>query len=271
MKQIQFMLTALMVTAVLTACGSSAARYNNRGNSEYTAENYDDAMENYASAQQEDPDLAAPYYNAGNARYRQNNQEQALAQLEQSLRTADNELAPRAYHNLGNTYFQMEDWTSAIDAYRQALLLDPDDLETKLNLELALKKQQEQEQQQQQQNNQQNDQDQQDQQDDQENEDQQQGGGQGQQNDEENEDEQQGGGQPDQEEDEENESGGQQPDQDQSGGGSQSQGQSSGGSGGLSRAEAEQLLDALGQDGQTLQERLQQRFGPPSTRPDKDW
>ena len=43
------------------------------------------------------------------------------------------------------------------------------------------------------------------------------------------------------------------------------------GQGGLSREEAEQLLDTLGQNSQTLQERLQLRFGTPATPPLQDW
>ena len=54
MKQIHFILIALFAAAILPACGSSAARYNNRGNSEYVAENYDDAIANYTTAVQVD-------------------------------------------------------------------------------------------------------------------------------------------------------------------------------------------------------------------------
>jgi tetratricopeptide (TPR) repeat protein len=126
MKQNQWFV--LLVTLIfVTACGSSAARYNNRGNKDFEADEFDDAMNNYTAAQQENPDLAEPYYNAGNTRYRQTDLETATAQLQQALRTADDELAQQAFYNLGNTHFQAEDWPAAIDAYKQALLLNPDD------------------------------------------------------------------------------------------------------------------------------------------------
>jgi tetratricopeptide (TPR) repeat protein len=54
-------LTALIL---LPACLPSAAGYNNRGNQEYEAENYDEALENYTLAKREDPDVPEPYYNA---------------------------------------------------------------------------------------------------------------------------------------------------------------------------------------------------------------
>ncbi len=253
MKHYQWILLFGFIMILTTACGASAARYNNRGNADYTEGNYDEAMEDYTQARQEDPNLPEPYYNGGNAQYRRDDLEKALAQLEQAKRTEDRELQQKVWYNLGNTYFRQEDWAAAVDAYRQSLLLKPDDVEAKHNLELALQKLQQQ-QQQQNQNQQQG------------------GGGQGQQNNQDGQDNRQGGGQSDNnQEDQDNQGGGQQPDQNQSGGGSQPQDQPGGSGGGLSRAEAEQLLDALGQDGQTLQERLQQRVGPPAPRPDKDW
>ncbi|MBN1995047.1 MAG: tetratricopeptide repeat protein [Anaerolineae bacterium] len=245
----------LMAIVLLSGCGSAAARYNNRGNRDFEAEKFDEAIKDYTTAQQENPDLAEPYYNAGNTHHRQENLEGAVAQLKQSLRGADDELKQQAYYNLGNTYFQAQDWSAAIEAYQQALLLNPDDMDAKQNLELALQKLLEQQQQQQQQQG---------------------GGGQQQDNQQDQQGQQQQQEQQGQQDnqDQENESGqGQQPDQPDQSGGSQppDQQQQAGGQGGLSRSEAEQLLDALGQDSQTLQERLQRQLGQPAPRPDRDW
>lgn len=244
---------ALGIVVLLTACGSSAARYNNQGNQDFSKQQFDQALENYRSAQQENPDLAEPYYNAGNTRYRQHDLKGAEAQLQQSLRDAGEPLQPEAFYNLGNTYFRGQDLDKAIEAYKQALRLNPNDADTKHNLELALRQQQ---QQQQQQQNQQSGGGQQSQQNQQDQPDQQ--GQQPQQN--QQGDQQQpngGGGQ------------GQQPDQ--SNGGQSPNQQNQSGGGGLSRQEAEQFLDALKQESQTLQERLQQQVGGQVPPPDKDW
>ena len=242
-------LVLLVVLIFLTACDSSAARYNNQGNQDFESQKFEEAMDDYTKAQQEDPDLAAPYYNAGNTRHRQDDLEGALAQLEQSLRTADDELAQQAFYNLGNTYFRAAIWSEAIEAYKQALLLNPDDLDAKHNLELALQKLQEQEEEekdQQQQQQQPSDGDQQ--QDSQ--------GGQG--------------GQQQQQPNNQDQSG-QEQQPDQSGSQPQEQ-QQQPNQGKLSPEEAEQLLDALGQNSQTLQERLQQQYGGQSTLPpERDW
>lgn len=254
MKHKRQIIVIIVILIFITACGESAARYNNSGNQEYEAENYTEAVDNYVAAQREDPDVPQPYYNAGNAYHRQGNFESAAAQTQQSVRASEGEMAQNSYYNLGNTFFKVEDWPAAIEAYKEALKLNPNDLDAKYNLELALKKLEEQQQQQQQQ-----------------------GGGQGQPQPNQN----QGGGQQQQQqpnqgqgEEQDQQGGGGQPEPDQSGqSGSQDQQdqQQPSNSRGLTPQEAEQLLDALGQDSQTLQERLQQGFFAPGRPPDKDW
>jgi Ca-activated chloride channel family protein len=242
-------LAAMLI--LLAACGPSAARYNNQGNDEFESGEYQAALDNYVSAEQLDPDLAEPYYNAGNTFYRQNDLVKAEAQLTQSLRTAAEPLAQQGRYNLGNAAFQSQNWPAAIENYKQSLLLNPADVDAKHNLELALQQQQQQQEQQQQQ--------------------QQSGGGQGDQQ------QNQGGGNNEGDQPQ----GGQQPDnqgqgqnnQDNSGGGGsggaeQSQGS---GSGGMTPEEAKQILDALGQNSQTLQERLGQQHQTNTPPPTKDW
>lgn len=251
MKQKSQLIIILMTLTWLTACGASAASYNNAGNKDYEAQKYTEAIDDYIAAQRENPDLPQPYYNAGNAFHRQGNLESAAAQSKQAIRSAEGELAQNSYYNLGNTYFKAEDWEAAIEAYKEALKLNPEDEQAKYNLELALKNLQEQQQQQQQGGSSGQSQQQQQQQQGQGNQPQQQGQG--------NQPQQQGGGgQP--ESDEPGQSG-QQPQEQQP----------SGRSRGLTPQEAEQLLDALGQNNQTLQERLQQGHFAPGLPPAKDW
>lgn len=256
-------LTVFMIfSVVLTACGSAAARYNNDGNEAFEENNYNEALENYTAAKQEDPDLAEPYYNSGSTYYRQGQYDSAEMQTKQSARASERdenqELAQNSYYNLGNSYFQSQRWDEAIDAYEEALRLNPDDEDAKYNLELALQEQEEEQQQQQQQ---------------------QQGGGQPpppQEEQQPNQGDQQGE-EPDQQGqdgDQEQEGGGGQPEQDDQGeSGSQpdEQPNNSGSERGLTPDEAEQLLDALGQDSQTLQERLQEGFFAPGLPPAEDW
>ena len=247
--QINSLFLLAIVTLLLAACGSSAARYNNKGNAEFEDGNYVAAIDNYRSAQSEDPDVPEPYYNSGGSLYRQGNLDSAETQLKQANRTAEGELAQRSNYNLGNTYYDSQNFESAIEAYKESLRLNPDDKDAKYNLELALKQQEQQQQQQQQQQG---------------------GGGQPPP-----EQDQQGQGdqeQPNQgqgEQEQDQQGAGNEPEQDNQGQGGQQPEQNPGR--GLTPQEAEQLLDALGQDSQTLQERLQQGFFAPGLPPGEDW
>lgn len=246
--------TFVIILVFLAACGASAANHNNQGNKSYESENYNDALNSYTAAKQEDPNLPEPYYNSGNTLHQQGDMDAASLQLQEALRAQDDGLAQKSFYNLGNTYFKQEDWQGASDAYRQALLLDPNDAQAKYNLELALQNllQEQAAQQNQQQQPGQNGQQQPSQ-----------GGGQ-QPN--------QPPQQPQPGEGEEPQGGGEGDQQDeQSGQNDQPQQEPQPGPGQLSPEEAKQLLDALGQDSQTLQERLQQQFGGPVLPPQQDW
>lgn len=274
-------LFALGVLAlVVTGCGQSAEKLNNDGNTKFAEEAYLEALSAYQTAQFENPELAEPYYNAANALYRQGAFPEALTLMQEALRFAKDEtLAESSFFNMGNSSFNSQDFESAIAAYSEALLRDPNDQDAKYNLELAL--QQLQQQQQQQQQEQQERQDQSEKQQDQnqsedgqsqDQEQQQQNQGQGDQ-----EQEQQKQDQQDSQQDSSSE--GDQKQQDQQGKGQEDQesnqqehpsqvpapGQR------MTEEQARQLLAAIAQNTETLQEKLGQMFVVPPIPPVQDW
>lgn len=281
-----------------TACAPSAEKLNNKGNDDFAREAYLEALADYQSAQIESPELAEPYYNAANALYREGAYPEALAQIQQALQfAASDTLAQNGFYNMGNSSFNSQDWQAAVDAYREALLLNPNDQEAKYNLELALQmlqQQQQQEQQEQQEQDQQEqdqqqsengegqDQDQQDQsQDGQGQEQEQQEGQQDQQQQSEN-----GEGQENEQQQDQSQDGQEQQDQnqdpqqqDQSGQGQPQEGEQSEGQPSqvpapgqrMTEEQAKQLLAAIAGDSDTLQERLGQMFVVPPIPPVQDW
>jgi len=137
---------ALLAIAVLvSACSPSAERLNNHGNEAFAKQAYLVALGDYQSAQIEQPELAEPYYNAANALYRAGEYQKALEQMQQALQYAgDESLAQKGFYNQGNTFYNTQELDPAIESYINALLLDPTDQDAKYNLELALQQQQEQ-------------------------------------------------------------------------------------------------------------------------------
>lgn len=171
------------------------------------------------------------------------------------------ELRASAFHNMGNNFMLQEKYADAVNAYKNALKLNPTDMDTKYNLEYAKKKlhqqqqnqgggQDNQQQQNQQQQNQQNQQNQQ------------------QENQENQQDKQQGGN--DQKEQKEQQQKQQQEQQQQQ---REQQAREAAAKQG-NRSQDEKQLDALQQNERQLQRRMNdQKAGTPSskTKQEKDW
>jgi Ca-activated chloride channel family protein len=292
--------------ALLSACGSPAEKLNQQGNEAFAKQAFQDALQAYASAKIESPELAEPYYNAANVLYRQEKYAEALEEIQKALAQAeDDELEERGHYNKGNASFNTQEWETAVEAYKAALLLNPDDQDAKHNLELALQQQEQQEQQQQQQ---QQDQDQQSEDGEgQQDQNQQEEENQSQEGDQEQEQDQpQKGDQQGQDQSQESD-GGEEQNQDQNGDQSdqskandgqnfedQEQQNQQNGQGApqdgqqdsnqepqpaqmpapgerMTEEQARQLLEAIAQDSDTLQERLGQFFFVPAGPPVQDW
>ena len=188
-------------------------------------------------------------------------------------------MAQASLFNAGNSAYNTKSWEAAIESYRQALLRNPDDLDAKHNLELALQqqKQDQQKQDQQKQDQQKQDQQQQDQQkQDQQQQDQQKQDGQSQQ-DQQNQD-QQNPSQSDQgQQDQQGQpKDGQQGDKQQGQSGKQQDGQPRPGSQlapgqRMTQDQAKQLLAAIAGKSDTLQGRLGQFLKVSSRPPVQDW
>jgi tetratricopeptide (TPR) repeat protein len=275
--------TLLSLVLLASACKPSAEKLIQDGNDQFEEEAYLEALAVYQQANFEDPELAEPYYNAANALYRQGAYGEALTLMQEALNFADEEsLIESSLFNIGNSTYNTQDFAGAVDAYKQALLVDPDDQDAKYNLELALQQQEQQEQEQEQEQDQ-------EQQEQEEQEDQEQEGGSDQQ---ESEDQSQDGqdqeqdqgqeGEQEQEQDQsQDEQSEEQPNSEQEDGQGQPQDGQDQEEGQPSQMpppgqrmtaeQARQLLAAIAQDSETLQERLGQIFVAPPIPPVQDW
>jgi Ca-activated chloride channel family protein len=149
-SKVIFLMVLAIVILLLAACSAPAEQLNQEGNQAFAEQAYLEALELYQSAQIESPELAEPYFNAANTFYRQADYPTALEQMQVALQYVDEEtLAESSLYNMGNTLFNSQDLGKAVEAYKQALLLNPDDQDAKYNLELALQQQQQEQQQQQ--------------------------------------------------------------------------------------------------------------------------
>lgn len=235
----------------LVACAQDNANANEfitKGNKLYEEGNYGEAEMSYREGQAQGANAFISGFNLGDALFKQERYEEAAAAF-QSLPnlTEDKSQKASAYHNLGNAYLKAQKYQESVDAYKQALRNNPQDLETKYNLSYAkrmLQQQQEQEQQQ-------------DQKQDQEKKDDQQ------------QDQQQKQDQKQDEKKDEEQNKDQQQNQDQQ----QQQQQQERQENKISKEDAERMLDAINQDEKEIRDRLEKqkvRKGVKGTI-EKDW
>jgi Ca-activated chloride channel homolog len=137
----------LFALLLLAGCSAVPERINNRGNRAFERQAYSDALRDYLMAQAALPGQPEPAYNAANTHYRQGDllaaQQRMLAaqaRISGTLNVANKTLLHNSHYNLGNIYFRMSAYARAVESYKDALRLNPDDVDAKHNLELALER-----------------------------------------------------------------------------------------------------------------------------------
>ena len=259
----RILILCIFVASVMAALMAydREAKVNRDANKAFDDKDYEQALDGYERVSEEWPKLPEPVYNAANAHYELEDYEQALEDF-WALDTHvidDKDLLSKKQFNQGNVHFQLEEYEDAIEEYKEVLRENPDDVEAKHNLELALRQleeqqQQEQEQQQQQQEQQQGQGDQ---------------PGPPDQPDDEGDDEQEGP-------EGDREGVGEDPEGEQRGDGSEQESQELDRPGAnpqqqeMTPGQALQFLEAVGQNTDTLQGYLQRQFAPTSP-PERDW
>ncbi len=110
-------------------------------NTQYEKGNYADAEVAYKKALATYPGLAKANYNLANAIEKQNRHKEAITQYEYLAKNAKSPaLKARSYHNMGNAFMQLKQYQKAVEAYKNALRINPKDEETRYNLALAQQK-----------------------------------------------------------------------------------------------------------------------------------
>ena len=144
-------LTVLLCFAFFTGFSQQERRNVRQGNRNYKKERYLESEIKYKQALDINGSLTEANFNLGDAFYKQKKYELAAGQFELATGKSTNKnIKSMSFHNLGNTYLQMYQAAAdtqpnspyldkAINAYKNALRINPADMDTKYNLTYALK------------------------------------------------------------------------------------------------------------------------------------
>ncbi|MCY3684404.1 MAG: tetratricopeptide repeat protein [Gemmatimonadetes bacterium] len=116
------------------------AKKNEEGNALFEKGEYEAALRRYLEAQQEGQLRPELHFNAGDALYKQGKYAEALQEMGRATEDTHPDMSAAAHYNLGNALFRQEKFQEAVGAYKKSLELKPDDIDAKINLELALEK-----------------------------------------------------------------------------------------------------------------------------------
>jgi Ca-activated chloride channel family protein len=135
----------------VTAFAQSERKLVREGNQMYKDKKFSDAEVNYKKSLDVNKESKTAQFNLGDAYYKQGKFDDATKQFETISADSkiDKEDKARAYHNLGNSYLQSKKYNESINAYKNALKLNPKDNDTRYNLAYAQSMIQQQQQQQQ--------------------------------------------------------------------------------------------------------------------------
>ena len=225
-----------------TTFGQSAHKFLRKGDNTYLSGDYKAAEENYRKSLEAQSSEKGSF-NLGNSIFKQQRYDDAIKQYDAvANHSKDITLRSNALYNKGNAHFWKKEYDKAVDAYKEALRLNPKDEEAKKNLAKAKKQLQEQ-QKQEQKNKQNQDKNKQDDKDKKDNKDQQ---------NKDNKDQNQQNQQNQQPNQQQNQQQNQQPQQD------------------LKKEDAKRMLQIMDDEERKVQQRLKKGTPRPS-RSSKDW
>ncbi len=105
----------------------------------YSYNDFQGALENFSEAEKNFKEDARINFNKGTAYYKLNDFENAKKSFEKSISTEDKNLKANSFYNLGNTYSKLNDKKNAIKSYMNALNENPNLSEARKNIELLNK------------------------------------------------------------------------------------------------------------------------------------
>ncbi len=127
----------IILPALVTAQDENAAI--REGNKQYKQGQFEQALPAYQKAVAQNPKNAIARYNLANARYRTGNLPEAEKSFDELIeKIPEKDYKEKGYYNKGVTLTKQKKLSESIEAYKDALKLDPADEDARFNLQKAL-------------------------------------------------------------------------------------------------------------------------------------
>lgn len=147
LKKETAMLAGILILPFLLTAQSSNTLIK-KGNDAYNNKQYDVAAENYKRVADKEPANEKAQYNLGNALYKKGNSDEASLAYAAAIKSGKSKKDQAAsWYNKGVSLQNNKKLPECIDAYKNALRLNPTDEDARFNLQKALLQQQKQQQQ----------------------------------------------------------------------------------------------------------------------------
>lgn len=141
MKSFRYILVVSMLLSVSLTASAQVDRHDVRaGNRKFRKDNWKEADISYRKALVKDSTSVAANYNLANTLYRQENYEEAeklMKKIGDNASASAN--AADYWYNTGDIAIAKKDWQGAVNAFKEALLKNPSDMDAKENYIYAKK------------------------------------------------------------------------------------------------------------------------------------
>lgn len=149
MKQIVaniLIITSLVAIAAMPAQAQSEKKAVRRGNKAFEKQDFVEAEVQYREALEQNAHSIKGQYNLAASLYKQEKFEEATtANGEVNTTGLDNQQHANLLYNKGNALFKQEKYKESVAAYKQAIKLNPNDMQARYNLSEAMRMLQQQE------------------------------------------------------------------------------------------------------------------------------
>ncbi|MBI5115927.1 tetratricopeptide repeat protein [Candidatus Poribacteria bacterium] len=108
-----------------------------KANSLYAEGKYEEALKEYKAAQVDSPNDERIMFNLGNAQYKLGRYDEALSEYTMSAGDTNPRIRAQSRYNAGNALYRAGKLEEAVEQYRKALENDPNDEDSKFNLEFV--------------------------------------------------------------------------------------------------------------------------------------